>query len=94
MVLGRRHAVYALAVAGLLFVSGAESQPAPERHVEGQVLTSERDPAVRIELPQGLNYIGADRFRLFDNADCEFHVFADSDASGQVRRVLWVQFEG
>jgi len=37
---------------------------APDRKVEGNVITSERDPKVRIELPKSVQYAGADRWVL------------------------------
>jgi hypothetical protein len=66
---------------------------APERRVEGNVVTSERDPAVRIELPKAAHYLGADRWVLYGIADCELHAFAEADAPKNVQRLYWVQFE-
>jgi hypothetical protein len=66
----------------------------PERHVQGHVVQSERDPALRIELPASAQYVGADRWILYDIADCEVHVFVDADAQRNVQRLYWVQFEG
>jgi hypothetical protein len=71
----------------------AQSTP-PERKVAGNVVTSERDPAVRIELPKAARYVGADRWVLYDIADCELHVFVEADAQKNVQRLYWVQFEG
>jgi hypothetical protein len=90
------HVRCALALLALFLVpsAGAETVLPPARHVESQVLTSVREPAVKITIQQGLGHIGADRFSLHGNADCEFHVFADSGADGTVKRVLWIQFEG
>lgn len=67
---------------------------APERRVEGNVITSARDPQVRIELPKSVQYVGADRWILYDIADCELHAFVDADARKHVQRLYWVQFEG
>ena len=67
---------------------------APERKVVGHVIVSERDPRVRIELPQSVVYAGADRFVLYGIADCELHAFVESDAQKNVQRLYWVQFEG
>lgn len=36
----------------------------PERKVEGNVITSERDPAVRVHVPKSAEYVGADRWVL------------------------------
>ena len=67
---------------------------APERRVDGNVITSQRDPAVRIELPRSAQYAGADRWVLYDVADCELHAWVDADAQKNVHRLYWVQFEG
>ena len=48
---------------------------APERRAENNVIISERDPKVRIELPKSVSYVGADRWDLSDIADCELHAF-------------------
>ena len=65
-----------------------------ERKVEGNVITSERDPRVQIRLPESARYVGADRFVLYDMADCELHAFVDGDEHKSVQRLYWVQFEG
>jgi hypothetical protein len=62
--------------------------------VEGHVITSARDPRVRIQLPKSAQYVGADRWVLYDIADCELHVFVDADSNMNVQRLYWVQFEG
>jgi hypothetical protein len=66
----------------------------PERRVAGNVITSERDPAVRIELPTAAHYLGADRWVLYGIANCELHAFVEADAQKNVHRLYWVQFEG
>ena len=66
----------------------------PERKVSSNVITSERDPAVRIELPKAAQYVGADRWVLYGIADCELHAWVEADAQKDVRRLYWVQFEG
>jgi hypothetical protein len=66
----------------------------PERNVTGNVVTSERDPAVRIELPKTARYAGADRWVLYGVADCELYAFVEVDAQKNVQRLYWVQFEG
>jgi hypothetical protein len=68
-----------------------------ERKVASNVVTSERDPAVRIELPKAAHYLGADRWVLYSIADCELHAWveaAEADAQRHVGRLYWVQFEG
>jgi hypothetical protein len=66
----------------------------PERRVENNVIISERDPKVRIELPKSVQYVGADRWVLYDIADCELHAFVETDREQNVQRLYWVQFEG
>jgi hypothetical protein len=87
----------AIIVFVLSFVCGvaltAQTAP-PERKVVGNVVTSERDPAVRIELPKAAQYVGADRWVLYGIADCELHAFVEADVQKNVQRLYWVQFEG
>jgi len=66
---------------------------APERKVEGHRLISDRDPKVTIELPKAVQYVGADRWLLYDVADAELHAFVEADERNQVQRLYWVQFE-
>jgi hypothetical protein len=81
----------------VLFVAACSltvTAQAPARHVENNVIISERDPKVRIELPKSVRYVGADRWDLSDIADCELHAFVEADAQKNVQRLYWVQFEG
>jgi hypothetical protein len=71
----------------------AQNAP-PERKVAGNAITSARDPAVRIQLPEAAQYVGADRWVLYGIADCELHAFVEADAQKNVRRMYWLQFEG
>lgn len=83
-------------IAAVIFLCAflaAQTAP-PERKVEGNVITSQRDPAVRIRLPQAVQYIGADRWVLYGMADCELHAFVEADPHKNVERLYWVQFEG
>lgn len=87
----------AIVVFILSFVWGvtliAQTAP-PVRKVLDNVVTSERDPAVRIELPKAAQYVGADRWVLYGIADCELHAFVEADAQKNVQRLYWIQFEG
>jgi hypothetical protein len=67
---------------------------APERKVEGNVIISRREPEARIELPKSVQYVGADRWALYDIADCELHAFVEADPQKNVQRLYWIQFEG
>jgi hypothetical protein len=83
--------------ANILFAAACSltaTAQAPERRVENNVIISERDPRVRIELPKSVRYVGADRWNLYDIADCELHAFVEADAQKNVQRLYWVQFEG
>jgi len=71
-----------------------DSTAKPERTVQDNVITSERSPKVRVRLPESAKYVGADRWVLYDIADCELHAFVDADAQKNVQRLYWVQFEG
>jgi len=82
-------------LAGLLFAGLVAAQvKGPERKVEANVITSERDPKVRIRLPNPVQYVGADRWVLYDIADCELHAFVEADTQKNVQHLYWVQFEG
>jgi hypothetical protein len=61
--------------------------------VAGTVITSARDPRVRIKLPKSAQYVGADRWILYEIADCELHAFVEADPRETVQRLYWVQFE-
>jgi tetratricopeptide (TPR) repeat protein len=74
--------------------AGGAQNGGPERKVAGTVITSEREPAARITLPATTQYVGADRWVLYDVADCEIQVFVEADAEKKVKRLYWVQFEG
>ncbi len=66
----------------------------PERKIENNnVIISDHDPKVRIELPKSVWYVGADRFVLLDIADCELHAFVEVDDEKNVQRLYWIQFE-
>jgi len=80
---------------GLLFGGVVAAQvKGPERRVAGNVITSERDPTVQIRLPNSVQYVGADRWVLYDIADCELHAFVEAEKQKNVQRLYWVQFEG
>ena len=77
------------------FVTFLASQTAaPERKVERNAIVSAHDPNVRVQFPPSAQYVGADRWNLYDIADCELHAFVDADAKRNVQRLYWVQFEG
>ena len=54
---------------GLIAVtSPAGDVPSPERKVENNFIVSVREPKVRIELPKSVQYVGADRWLLYEIA--------------------------
>ena len=67
---------------------------APERKIDHNAIVSERDPKLRIELPASAQYVGADRWILYEIADCELHAFVEADEQKNVQRLYWIQFEG
>lgn len=87
----RRGTILAVTLFGC--ISQAQSA-APERRVQGNVIISERNPKVRVRLPESAQYMGADRWVLYDIADCELLALVDADAQKNVQRLYWVQFEG
>ncbi len=77
------------------FAASLTSQTsAPERKVERNAIVSAHDPNVRVQFPDSVQYVGADRWNLYDIADCELHAFVDADEQKNVQRLYWVQFEG
>jgi hypothetical protein len=66
----------------------------PIRTVNATTVTSTQDPVVRVTLPKEARYVGADRWILYDIADCEIHLFVEADADKNVKRWYWIQFEG
>ena len=83
-------------IAALVSLSGVLALQAgsPERTVAGNTITSKRDPKIQIQLPGSVQYVGADRWELYDVADCELHAFVEADANKNVQRLYWIQFEG
>lgn len=77
-----------------LYVLFGAQLPPPDRTVEDHVLTSAHDPKVRVHLPASAHHVGADRWVLYDMADCELYAFVAADSNNNVQRLYWVQFEG
>jgi hypothetical protein len=66
---------------------------APEREVRGNRLISNTDPAITIEVPRSAVYLGAERWDLYDVADCELHLFVEAHPDKTVKAMYWIQFE-
>jgi hypothetical protein len=65
----------------------------PDRIVRDHTIVSEHDPRVTITIPKQALYVGANRWILYDVADCEQYVFVEADADKVVQRLYWIQFE-
>lgn len=65
-----------------------------EAMVQGQVLTSNGMPSVRMKFDQGFKYAGTQSFVLYEVAHAEQHFFVDADKTGRIKRMYWIQFEG
>jgi hypothetical protein len=85
--------IRALAVLMLFVGACASAQPAPQARIETNRVFMPGEPSIRIRVPEGASYAGAERFELYGVADCEIHVFVEADADKRVRRLYWVQFE-
>lgn len=72
----------------------ADKAPSPERTVHDTTLVSQHDPHVQIQLPASAQYVGAERWPLYDIADCELHAFVEADSQHNVHKLYWIQFEG
>ena len=64
------------------------------RAVDRQVLTSTYLPAIRIRFDRKFNYVGTQRFVLYERAQADQFFFVDADNRGRIRRMYLVQFEG
>ena len=71
----------------------AIAQTPARKVVNNNILISDHDPKVRIELPKSVWYVGVDRFILQDIADCELYAFVEVDDQKNVQRLYWIQFE-
>jgi hypothetical protein len=78
----------------VVFCCAAAQRQTPERTVTEQVITSAHDPAAQITLPENAKYAGADRWDLYEIADCELHAFVETGPEKNVKTLYWVQFEG
>ena len=85
-------------ICAAIVFSASGAAATPQRSVSATTITSHRDPAARISLPDDVTYVGTDTFLLtkpklgtFDS--CELYAFASGGADGSLRKVYWVQFE-
>jgi hypothetical protein len=80
-------------LAGLVFSFSAAAQTWQSR-ADRQTVTSTGFPEGTIKVDDKLKYIGSDKWVLYGVADCEIHVFAETDADKNLKRLIWIQFEG
>jgi hypothetical protein len=65
----------------------------PHRTVQNNTITSDRDPAVQIQLPTSSKYVGEDHFVLLGFDNCDLYAFVDANAQNRVQHLYWIQFE-
>jgi hypothetical protein len=81
-------------LSAMVFACSLMAAPkAPERVVEGNRLISHGDPAITIQVPRSAVYLAAERWDLYDVADCELHLFVEASADKTVKTMYWIQFE-
>lgn len=89
-----RNPVRSMLAISVVCATLAAQTTTPERQVRGNVITSESNPRIQIQLSHTVQYVGADRWALYGIADCELHAFVEADRQKNVRQLYWIQFEG
>ena len=74
-------------------VSTGLAQAGPEYEVRNNVIRHKGGGGYEIEVAKDLKYLGATRFHIRQAADAEQHLFAEADANGHLKRLVWVQVE-
>jgi hypothetical protein len=69
------------------------TQAADRKVVNNNIMISDRDPKIRIELPTSVWYVGVDRFVVHDTGECELYGFVQTDDEKNVQRLYWIQFQ-
>jgi hypothetical protein len=86
--------VIAFALLPLLLVAAAGAQTMPLRHtVADHVVQVGEGGIATLAVDTAFRYVGGQRFVLLGVADAEQHAFVAADASGNIQRFYWVQFE-
>lgn len=81
-------------LSAMIFSGFLMAEPkAPEREVQGNRLISKSDPTITIRVPRSAVYLGAERWDLYDVADCELHLFVEAYPDKTVKAMYWIQFE-
>lgn len=81
----------AFAVVAMLSPGRADAVE-PRLEKEGRHVRSFEPPAI-VSVPEDARYLGNRRWVLYGYADCDLHLFADTDGE-VVTRLYWVQSEG
>jgi hypothetical protein len=85
---------FRLVIAAITLVAPAATAQTPQRKVvNNNIIISDHDPKVRIELPKSVWYVGTDRFVLQVAAECELYAFVQIDDQKTVQRLYWIEFE-
>ena len=71
-----------------------QSEQPATRRVKGRTLISDKMPRVRIKLDKAFEYVGSQRFILYDVAEVEQFFFVVPDKEKGIRRLVIAQFEG
>lgn len=77
----------------MLLQSSLVAQGAPLRHVNGDTLTSQADPAASLVFAKAFRYVGGQTIDILKVAGAEQYFFIDARADHTIRRFYWVQFE-
>lgn len=77
----------------LAMAAAGWAQAAPEYEVRANVIRHQGGGGYEIEVARDLKYLGATRFHIRQAADAEQHLFAEADANGHLKRLVWVQVE-
>jgi hypothetical protein len=64
-----------------------------ERKVEENIVVSDHDPPVQIQLPRSVHHVGNDHWVLYGIADCDLYAFVEANERKVVERLYWIQFE-
>src|SRR5260370_38764331 len=81
--------LFAIVMIGLV----AFASNAADRQVRGDTVVSVREQHMTIAVPKGAHYVGAERWLLYNIADCDLHLFVDAGAGRATRKLYWIQFE-
>jgi hypothetical protein len=82
---------FCLALLVTLPAGAVTAQSVPYTVSQG-VVASQMQPAISLKIDNALEYVGSQRWILYDVTQAEQHLFVQKSAAG-VERFVWVQFE-